>query len=208
MSNFHYIIASLPEIHSDTVFDASTPGKILGEILSQCQDKNLDLVLEGSDPKNLCEEFYLRARKSKVKIVRDYFAFDLQVRNAKVRYLNAQLSRPADKDVITLPEEDNSSDIFFEIGTGESFPEADKAAKALSAGDILSRERALDNLYWDKISELTAFNYFDLEAVIGFVLKLKIVARWALLDPQTGKEMFRSIVNEVRGTFQGVKAIS
>ncbi|MCF0174731.1 MAG: DUF2764 family protein [Bacteroidales bacterium] len=193
MSNFHYIIASLPELHRDSTFDAETPGRLIDEILSLCKDKNIDFVLKGSDSANLTREFYIEASKSPLKLVRDYFDFDLNVRNEKVKYLNKELGRPADMDVIVLDPD-------------ASFEDAPKAEKALAAGDILSREKALDNLYWAKISDLTIFNYFDIEAVIGYILKLKIVQRWAILDPETGREMFRRIVGEVRGTFKGVDA--
>lgn len=196
MSNYYYIIASLPELHQDSAFDAQTPARLIDEILSQCSDKNLDFVLKGCESENLSPEFYTQAAKSKVRTIREYFAFDLKVRNAKVRYLNKELGRPADMDVMSIGE-DNSE-----------FLEQAQTAKALESGDILSREKALDDLYWNKINDLTVFNYFDLEAVIGYLLKLKIVSRWALLDPETGREMFRRIVDEVRGTFKGVHNIN
>ena len=75
----------------------------------------------------------------------------------------------------------------------------------LSGSDILVRERAIDDLMWDKISEITVFNYFDINAILAFIAKLHIVARWYKLDEASGREMFRKLVNEVRGTFKGVE---
>ena len=56
-----------------------------------------------------------------------------------------------------------------------------------------------------KISTLTTFNYFDIDTILGFIAKLNIVARWFRLDEQTGREMFKKLVDEVRGTFTGVQ---
>ena len=58
---------------------------------------------------------------------------------------------------------------------------------------------------WEKINTLTTFNYFDIDAILGFITKMNIVARWFRLDEQTGREMFQKLVNEVRGTFKGVE---
>ena len=60
---------------------------------------------------------------------------------------------------------------------------------------------------WDKIPEITTFNYFDLEAVLAFVAKLHIIDRWLALDEEAGRAMFRTLVNEVRGTFKGVEYV-
>ena len=48
--------------------------------------------------------------------------------------------------------------------------------------------------------------YFDINVILGFLCKLHIVSRWAMLDEQTGREMFRKLVDEVRGTFRGFGA--
>ena len=85
------------------------------------------------------------------------------------------------------------------------FEEAGSLDAVLNAGDILSRERGIDDLMWEKISDLTTFNYFDIDAILGFITKLNIVARWYKLDEQTGREMFKRLVDEVRGTFKGVE---
>jgi hypothetical protein len=58
---------------------------------------------------------------------------------------------------------------------------------------------------WEKISSLTLFNYFDITVILAFITKLNIVARWFKLDEQTGREMFKKLVDEVRGTFKGVE---
>ena len=87
----------------------------------------------------------------------------------------------------------------------EEFEEAADLETILNGDDILSRERGIDDLMWEKIDNLTIFNYFDIDVILGFVTKLNIVARWYKLDEQTGREMFKKLVDEVRGTFKGVE---
>ena len=193
MNNYEYIIASLPAISTDWKFADKTPEDYLEEIKSQCSKADcevIDFLREGLADENLDRDFYLRAFAHKNRFIRDYFLFDMNVRNAKVRYLNTALSREKGKDVMDLPE-------------GE-FEQAQALETIFAGNDILARERALDDLVWDKISELTIFNYFDINAILGFIAKLHIVARWYKLDERTGRERFRKLVDEVRGTFKGV----
>ena len=193
MNNYEYIIASLPAISTDWKFTDNTPEDYLEEIKSQCSKADcevIDFLREGLADENLDRDFYLRAFAHKNRFIRDYFLCDMNVRNAKVRYLNTALSREKGKDVMDLPE-------------GE-FEQAQALETIFAGNDILARERALDDLVWDKISELTIFNYFDINAILGFIAKLHIVARWYKLDERTGRERFRKLVDEVRGTFKGV----
>jgi len=63
----------------------------------------------------------------------------------------------------------------------------------------------LDDVTWEVIDSLGTFHYFDLTAVLAYVAKLHIVNRWLALDEEKGRELFRQLVQEVRGTFKGVE---
>ena len=137
----------------------------------------------------------LRKLAHRNRFIREYFRFDLSVKNAKVRYLNRALGRNPEKDTVVLDED----------ATEEMFDEASRLDSILHGKDILERERGIDDLIWGKIDDLTTYDYFDIEAILGFLAKLHIVERWYTLDEQTGREMFRKLVDEVRGTFKGVR---
>jgi hypothetical protein len=68
----------------------------------------------------------------------------------------------------------------------------------LEGEDILERERGLDDLMWAKIDEIVGLQVFTLDAILGFTAKLQIIARWLKLDPETGRELFRRLVDEIR----------
>lgn len=196
MNNYEYIIASLPDITTGWKFGEKTPEDYIEEIVSLCSEKDRETIaflMDGYNDEKLDAAFYSVALAHKDAFIREFFRFDLNVRNAKVKYLNKALGRPADKDIVIVPE------------NTEEFEEAPAIEAVLGLGDILSRERGIDDLMWDKIDTLTTFNYFDIDAILGFITKMNIVARWFRLDEQTGREMFQKLVNEVRGTFKGVE---
>ena len=205
MNNYEYIIASLPDITTGWKFGEKGPHDYIEEVISSCTEKDrklIEFLMSGYLDENLNPEFYLKALTHKDKFIREYFRFDLNVRNAKVKYLNKALGRPADTDVLSFPEGTPEQVMEF---ISEEFEEAAALDNVLGAGDILSRERGLDDLMWAKIDNLTLFNYFDIDVILGFIAKLNIVARWFKLDEQTGREMFKRLVDEVRGTFKGVE---
>lgn len=197
MNNYEYIISSLPAITLDWKFgEGASLDTYVGWIKSQLGESDLkvvDRLLDGFKGENLTKEFYETAVKDGNRFIREYFTFDLNVRNGKARFLNKAFERPLDQDTVR-------------IDTGE-FPEAQRLDEALNAPDLISRERGLDSLIWNKILEINTFDYFNLEAVLGFISRLRIISRWFTLDEKTGREMFIRLVDEVRGTFKGVNFI-
>lgn len=205
MNNYEYIVASLPDITTGWKFGEKTPDDYIEEIVSLCSDKDrktIAFLMDGYQDEKLSAEFYTAALQHSDRFIREYFLFDLNVRNAKVRFLNKALGRPAEKDVLTFGE-DAEQKVLDAVA--EEFEEAVMLDGVLAQTDILVRERGIDDLMWEKISNLTTFNYFDIDAILGFITKMNIVARWYRLDEQTGREMFKKLVDEVRGTFKGVE---
>ena len=196
MKNYEYIIASLPALSQDWKFPQDRNFSSYIEEIKALADgsdrKAIDALLSGFKDKNLNEEFYGKMLSCKDKFLKEYFAFDLQVRNDKARFLNKAFGRKENQDTISLE-------------TGIEFTEAPKLEAALAQTDLLGREKALDDLMWNKISDITTFDYFDIDAVLGFIAKLHIIDRWLSLDEQTGRQMFSKLVSEVRGTFKGVE---
>ena len=196
MKNYEYIIASLPALSQDWKFPQDRNFQSYIEEIKSLADasdkKAIDALLGGYVDENLNEEFYKKMLRSKDRFLKEYFAFDLQVRNGKARFLNKAFGRKDDQDTIKLD-------------TGIEFTEAPKLEAALAQTDLLGREKALDDLMWGKISEITTFDYFDIDAVLAFIAKLHIIDRWLSLDEKTGREMFQKLVSEVRGTFKGVE---
>ena len=105
MSNFEYIISSLPWLTTDFKYaEGQGFSQVMQEIRENLGEKDsevLDFLLRGYDAGDLTPDFYAQALKHPQKFIREYFSFDLNLRNAKVRYLNRQLGRPEDEDVIS-----------------------------------------------------------------------------------------------------------
>ena len=211
MSNFEYIIASLPFLTADYKYaDGQGFGDVVAEIrenLSERDAAEMDFLLKGFDGDALDADFYAEALAKGNRFLREYFRFDLNLRNAKVRYLNRALHRDPEQDLMTGEgtEEDTGLDIDGYRFRGGEFDEAAKVEAVLEGKDLLTRERGLDDIVWEKVDALSTFHYFDLTAVLAYLAKLHIADRWLALDEEAGRALFKKLVDEVRGTFKGVK---
>lgn len=67
-------------------------------------------------------------------------------------------------------------------------------------GDPLEVERRLLGYRWERLEEAELGHDFDLEALIVYHLKLQILARLAVYDPERGLEAYRSLTGRTSGT--------
>jgi hypothetical protein len=205
MKNYVYIIAGLPDFTPDWRQGEKSLDEYFGqvrELLSEKDNTVLDFIGQGFDKDRIGPDFYKEAISHRLEFIREFFLFDLNVRNQKVRYLNQALGRDAEKDVLSL--RDNSEDPGLEPEAPE-FKESARLQQILEGNDILARERGIDDLYWEKIDEITLFNYLDFDKILGIIVKMHIIRRWLILDEETGRAMFKKLVDQVRGTFKGVE---
>lgn len=194
MDNYVYIVASLPDIavgQEGSAFDYAAVKEQIVEQLSEKDQKLVELLEEGFDENTLGAEFYKKTAESKNRFIREYFDFDGRLRNMKVAYLAKRLDKKGDAYLVDMPEAD--------------FEEESQIKDILANDDFVLREQKMDELKWEKASDIARMDYFNMNAILAFLVKAKTVQRWAELDKAKGEEMFRKLVKEVRGTFEGIK---
>ena len=200
MNNYEYIVASLPVIEPGSRLGSSSAANaIIDDIREQLSNKDNALVtmlLDGFDPEKLNAGFYRACLGSGSRFLREYLLFDLFLRNTKVEYLNASLGRPEGKDVLLLEELEDYE-----------FEQKEEIVEILSGTDIIGREKGLDMAIWEHVEEVTTMDVFDMDAILGFIARLKIIDRWDKLDPETGAELFRRLIKEIRATYDNKKQI-
>ena len=189
MDNYVYIVAGLPELTSGfehTGFNYAAVKEGIMELLSEKDQQMVELMEEGFNEDMLNAEFYDKAAKSKNRFIREYFDFDGRLRNMKVNYLAKRLGKNGEEYQVELPEAD--------------FEEAKQIQDILADADFVKREQKMDELKWEKASDIARMDYFNMNAILAFMVKAKTVQRWAELDPEKGQEMFKKLVQEIRGT--------
>ena len=187
MDNYVYIVAGLPELTSgfeNVGFDYQAVKEGIMELLSEKDQKLVELMEEGFDENTLGADFYAKAADSKNRFIREYFDFDARLRNIKVNYLAKRLGKKGDDYLVELPDAD--------------FEEEQQIKAILENADFVDREEKMDELKWEKASDIARMDYFNMNAILAFLVKAKTVQRWAELDPDKGQEMFEKLVAEIR----------
>lgn len=184
MANYPYIIASFPDLLLDFELHPLDPQTAIDEVkgqLSESDCKMVDWLLFGLDGTHLTPHFYRTLKHTRNRFLIDWFDFDRKLRLAKVAYLEGQP---------------------FE----EEFPELDKAEIIFKVADLFQREKLLDRLCWNKAAELVGFDILTIDTILSLLVRLHIADRWNRLDPKAGAALFKQLVSEVRGSFQGINA--
>ena len=60
-------------------------------------------------------------------------------------------------------------------------------------------EKIACDVRWEQAVDLAARDYFDINAILSYMVRVNIVARWALLDPKRGRQMLDRIMAELDG---------
>lgn len=189
MDNYVYIVAGLPELTSgfeSAGFDYASVKESIMELLSEKDQQLVELMEEGFDENSLGADFYAKAAESKNRFIREYFDFDGRLRNMKVNYLAKRLGKESEPYLVNLEEAD--------------FEEETQIREILNNADFVEREQKMDELKWEKASDIARMDYFNMNAILAFLVKAKTVQRWAELDAAKGQEMFKKLVQEIRGT--------
>ncbi len=189
MDNYVYIVAGLPELTSgfeNAGFDYAAVKESIMELLSEKDQQLVELMEDGFDENTLNADFYAKAAESKNRFIREYFDFDGRLRNMKVNYLAKRLGKKGEDYIVELPEAD--------------FEEEKQIQDILADADFVEREQKMDELKWEKASDIARMDYFNMNAILAFLVKAKTVQRWAELDAAKGQEMFKKLVQEIRGT--------
>ena len=65
---------------------------------------------------------------------------------------------------------------------------------------LQERERQLDDIRWKWLEDNSVFNYFTVERLFVFLLKLSIVERWAKLDADKGMQRYNEMIAELKSS--------
>jgi hypothetical protein len=148
--------------------------------------------------------YYDHVKKSNNRFVRDWFEFDLNLRNIvaginiRKHKLKGEKFFIGDNNIVQAVRKSSLRD----FGLGNDFEYMEKLINIQENRNLLERERAMDIMRWEFIDESNTFNYFTIEVLLGYIIKLQMVKRWLEMDLETGKQMFRRLLDELEMSYE------
>lgn len=205
-NNYQYIVAGLPQLTLNFEEGNFSFESIKESIYVQCSAKDrrlIDWLLFGLDDSNMNNHFYREIKKVKNNFLKEYFTFDLEVRNIIAAWSARESQKEPSEYLIGDSEVTESlrSSKSHDFGLTGISDNAPAVIKALEDSNILAAEQAIDRLRWEKSNQIIRFNYFDIDVILSFLIRCYLVERWSKLDKKQGAELLKQLVDEVRGTF-------
>ena len=68
--------------------------------------------------------------------------------------------------------------------------------------DLAEREKKIDLMKWEWMEDASFFNYFTIERIFVFLLKLEMIERWIAWDKEKGNVLFRKLIDSLKNEVQ------
>lgn len=146
--------------------------------------------------------YYDVCSTSKSRFIREWSAFDRTLRNITAAIIARSKERKADEVTVgegeVVEQLQRSSAADFGLRGELGYIDAVIAAVD-DEPNLVEKEHKIDLIRWEHAGELVTFDYFNINAILSYLVKINIVARWALLDVKRGREMLNRIMAELDG---------
>ena len=83
-------------------------------------------------------------------------------------------------------------------GLSQELDYFDDVVRLLEEEDLAHRERRADMLRWNWLEENTFFNFFTVEKLFSYMVRLGMVERWSSLDKEEGQRLFRKLIGTLK----------
>lgn len=150
----------------------------------------------------LFEAYYAECAASSSSFLRAWSAFDRNLRNVVAAVGARAAGRAVEEAVVGRDEiaEQLQRSSAADFGLRGELPYIDAVIAAMNdEGNLVEKEHKIDLVRWNEALELAAFDYFDINAILSYLVRVNIVARWTLLSERLGREMFDRLLAELDG---------
>lgn len=149
--------------------------------------------------------YYRFVERSSCRFLREWGEADRNLRNiiaaltARRKGMNVAEQLVGGGEIVQQLSRSSSADFGLKGEIGY----IDSLIAALGENDnLIDKEHRIDMIRWALAEELTTFDYFNINFLLGYVVRLSLVHRWARLDAERGKEMFQRLIASLGATEQ------
>lgn len=150
----------------------------------------------------LFEAYYQECARSKSRFLRQWAEFDRNLRNISAAVVARMINRSAEGSVVGSDEmsQQLKRSSAADFGLRGEVPYLEAVIAAVNdEGNLVEKEHKIDQIRWQQAEELSTFDYFNINALLAYLVKVNIVARWTRLDEKQGREMFRRLLKDLEG---------
>jgi len=148
--------------------------------------------------------FFAYCAKHENRFIKEWFELERNIRNILVAINGRNHKLEYAKYLIgdDYMVKNLSQSHAADFGLGKEHPLFDSVFRIWEQNDILYRERGYDILRNKWIDDQNFFDYFNINRLLGYYSKLRIIRRWLTADAELGKEVFHDTLNKLENSFE------
>ena len=172
------------------------------ELYTEKEDEERDeeVKLDANFEHALFEAYYEELAASKCRFLVAWGEFDRNLRNIAAALAAREAGRQISDvtvgggDIVEQLSRSSAAD----FGLRGELPYVDAVITAVSdEKNIVEKERKIDTVRWAEADEIAVFDFFDVNYLLSYLVKVNIVARWSMLAPEVGREMLNRLIKEL-----------
>lgn len=196
------------------IAEVATSDKILSEEVSIVKPyfkKFLVSYFKEEEPRSdksaemeLLSLYFQEALKADNTFFRKWMEFEINLKNVLIFNTAQNFNIPLDNQLVgdTALVKSLKQRTGRDIGEAAEWEYYDRVNQLADGTDIFTKEKAIDQLRWTVLDEMNTFNYFSIEIVFSYMVKIMIIERWLKLDPKTGEELFRRLLGDLQSNYE------
>ncbi|MBQ8367197.1 MAG: DUF2764 family protein [Alistipes sp.] len=164
------------------------------------EDRDEDVKLDERFERAVFEAYYAELAASKCAFLRAWGEFDRNLRNIAAAVAAREAGRSV-KDVTV-----GGGDIVEQLGRSSAadfglrgeLQYIDAVIAAVSdEKNIVEKERKIDAIRWTEAEAIAVFDFFNINYILSYLVKVNIVARWMMLSQEVGRQMLERLIADL-----------
>ena len=144
--------------------------------------------------------FFEYAMASANGFVRQWYEFNLNLNNIMTAITARKYNLDIQKVIVGTGDIANAlrTSGARDWGLSQELDYFEDVARLTEEDDLSQRERKADQIRWRWLEENTFFNYFSVEKLFSYMVRLGMVERWSGLDREEGQKLFRELIGTLK----------
>ena len=173
--------------------------KFIGVFLRELKDESWREKAAFAEDR-LWSLFYEYAMSQGNGFVRKWYEFNLNMNNISAAITARKYNLDIQKVIVGTGDVANAlrTSGARDWGLSQEVECFEDVARLTEEDDLSQRERKADMIRWRWLEDNTFFNYFSIERLFSYMVRLSMVERWSSLDREEGQKLFRKLIGDLK----------
>lgn len=152
----------------------------------------------------LANYYYAYAMECHNAFISSWFEFNLNINNVLTALTARKYKFDVASNIIGRTDVSNAirTSNARDFGLTGTLEYLEQLMRISETEELVEREKKIDILKWNWMEDAIFFDYFTIERIFVFLLKLEMIERWISLDKEKGNEIFRNIIESLKNEVQ------